>query len=381
MQGRISSRRDNWGAEYSGCGDEKGKGLGGGKKVPTWTDPGLPLTYTSSHKIMIGELDALKRGAALKRKAEEEVGRNVCMPVKKPRVGSVGVELKRMREEKKRQNDKSVEMEKERYSGAKPELRDALQVVDTLMRSATEIERQNAVLEAMLLKNETRYVKNTDDMFDEWLAYNEVKRFEVERIHEDHAVEIKSRDVKIETLEIKAKGYKARLRKEKEKVKVRDERLKQVKSLWSQEQNRIEKKIRKIENAAIDLDELSELNYETEESEDAESDLDAEPERVMMETEEKQKQESEKVAETKEKQKQKQESEKVAETEAETEAKATGPTVNETNRSLVERESVKSADPKEIVNLSDEDDDEEPISSKRKVNLRSSIRAKAAQNV
>ena len=360
MQGKISSRRDNWGAEYGGCGKERGKGLGGGKKAPAWTDPGLHLTYTSSHKVMAGELDALKRGAALKRQAEEEAGRNVCVPVKKPRLGSMSTELKRMKETaaKKRQKDKATENEKERYVGTKPELRDAMQVVDTLMRSATETGNQNATLETMLLKNEAHYIKNTDDMFDEWLAYNEIKRTEVNRIHEDHAIEIKSRDAKIEALETEAKGSIARLNKEKQKVRVRDERLARVKSLWVQEQNLVGKKFRELEEIAIDLDELSELNCEIDGPDAEESDSEAEPEEEGKE---------ERKREPKERK----------------EPEAKGSTDRELRKSAV-RERMKSMDAKDTVNLDedeDEKDEEGPISSQRKGRLRNFIRSRPASLV
>lgn len=394
VQGRISSRRDNWGAEYmySGSG-VVGKGLCGSKKVPTWTDPGLPLTYTSSHKVMAGELDALKKGAALKRKSEEEAGRNACMPVKKPRLGNMGADLKKMKESAKRQKDKTAEIEKERYAGAKSELRDAVQVVDTLMRSATETEKQNAVLEAMLLKSEERYIKDTNDMFDEWLAYHEVKRKEVERIHEDHALETKTRDAKIEAMETEAKGSRARLEKEKQKVKSRDERFAQVKSRWMEEQNAMEKKFREIEDIAFDLDELSELNYDTDESDGEESDFEAEPEEA--EEEAKGVKETREMKDAKGAQKQESQTPKEQESQAPNEQEPQkpkeqgsqipreqqglkGPTNKELKR-CVEREKVKSVDPKAFVNL-DEDEDEGPISSQRKAKLRSSVRSKPAQS-
>lgn len=268
LHGKVSLKRDSWGAEYDGCGKEKGKGLDGGKKVPAWTDPGLPLTYTSSYKVMVAELDASRRSAALKRKAEEEAGRNVCMPVKKPRLGSMAMVLKQMKEaaEKKR---RTADTEKERYTGGKSELRNAMHVVDTLMRSATETENQNAALETMLLKNEAQYIKNTDDMFDEWLAYNAVKRTEVDRMLEDHAAEIKMRDTKIGVLNVEGKKAQARLEREKQKSQVRDTRLAQVKRRWVQEQDRMKQRFREIEESALDLDELSELNnYEDDESDD-----------------------------------------------------------------------------------------------------------------
>ncbi|CAF9938330.1 MAG: hypothetical protein ALECFALPRED_007606 [Alectoria fallacina] len=233
--------------------------------------------------VMAGELDALRKGAASKRKAEEEAGRNACMPVKKPRLGNVGTELKLMKEraEKKRQKDKTTDMEKERYAGARLELRDAVQVVDTLMRSATEAENQNATLETMLLKSEARHIKDTNDMFDEWLAYNQTKRMEVDRIHQDHAIETKSRDAKIEALKMKAKRFKGRFEKEKQKVRVRDER-------WAQEQDLTDRKIRELQDMAVDIDELPELNYdadESEEEEESESDCKVEPEKAEEEEE------------------------------------------------------------------------------------------------
>ena len=63
------------------------------------------------------------------------------------------------------EEEEGDERGKERYLGTKPELRDAMQVVDTLMKSATEAENQSIMLEDMLLKNEARYIKDTDDMF------------------------------------------------------------------------------------------------------------------------------------------------------------------------------------------------------------------------
>ena len=267
-KGKISPRRDSWGSEDHGNGKERGMGLEGGKRMPAWTDPGLPLTYTSSHKVMLGELDALKSGAALKRGPGEEVGWNARMPVKKPRLCSMSTELERMKgdAEKKRRKDKITDMEDERYSGAKPELRDALQVVDTLMRSATETENHNATLEAMLLKNEAQHIQDADDMFDEWLAYNEVKRTEVNRIHQDHLVEIKSRDATIETLRTEAKRSRARL----EKVRTRDEHSAHAKRRPAQERHPTRRKLRQIQDrAAVLLDELAQLDPDADESDGA----------------------------------------------------------------------------------------------------------------
>ena len=383
----MLSRRDSWGAEYVCAAGDGVKGLGGGKKVPTWTDPGLPLTYTSSHKIMAGELAALQAGATLKRKADEETGRNACMPLKKPRLSNIGVELKKMKEggEKKRLRDKTVAADKEEkeryYTGSKPELRDAVQIVDTLMRSATETEKQNAMLEAMLLENEARYGKDTDEMFDEWLAYIEVKRVEVDRIHEDHRVEIKDRDGKIEALETEAKGFRARLDKEKKKVKVRDERLAQVKSYWVQEQNLMDRKFREMEEMTVDLDELSELNYETDESDDEEADFGAEPEKAGEEAKVEQKLEEPKEVKEVKKVKEVKEVKETKEAKEAKEAKepeANGPTGQELAKSLA-RERVKNVSAMDLIDLAEDEDDESedegPISSQRK------LRSKPAQTL
>ena len=261
-QGKISSKRDSWGAEYDGPGKETIKGLGGGKKTPVWTDPGLPPTFTSSNKIMTREFDALEHGAALKRKEDIQASRDVCMPVKKPRLGNIGAALKRMKEEgEKKKRQAATAKEKDRYAagGTPPQLRDALSAVDTLMQSATEAENQNAALETMLLKNEALYVQNTDDMFDEWLAYNEIKRKEVARMLETHAAEIQSRDAKIRTLEVEARRCRVRLDRAKRKIQSRDARLAQVRKYWAQEQEVMEKKMEEMRNESVDLDELSEF--------------------------------------------------------------------------------------------------------------------------
>lgn len=331
---------------------------------------------------MAGEIAALKVGTTLKRKAEEEAGRNACMPVKKPRLSNMSVELKRMKENfaQKRQKDKDPEKEKgkERYAGAKPELRDAVAVVDTLMRSASETEDRNATLEAMLLANEAKYSKDTDEMFDEWLAYNEIKRVEVERIHESYVAEIKDRDDKIETLNKDAKGLRARLDKEKKKVRVRDERLARVKTYWTQEQERTEKKLREMEEGAVDLDELSEFNYDSDDEWDDEEEDKEEEEGFEIEQEE---------AGGEVKAEQKADPNPKEAKEAIVEAKE--PMGRELPES-VGRERVMSMGAMDVVNLVDdeeedeeeqdeEEDDEGPISSQR--TLKKAVQSKPAQGI
>lgn len=381
-QGKISGRRDSWGEAYDDCGGDgadkemEKKKLGGGKKVPAWTDAGLPLSYTSSHRIMVEELEAVRKGAALKREAEEEAGRNACVPVKKPRHGSVGTELKRMKQSAE-QEKKGVDEEKERYLGAKPELRDAMKVVDTLMRSASEAENQNIMLGDMLLKNEARYIKDTDDMFDEWLTYNEVQRKDVFRILEDHAAEIRSRNVKLETFETRAKKLRACLEREKRRVEKRDECLANAKSRWVQERDFREAKNREIEDMEIDLGDLSEFHPEFDESEDEE----AGPREAEEDSREVKKQTCEET---------KQATKPAAIGQANTslstsmlgttKATADCPLLPQDNCVRTKSE-VPAADieAKDLINLDDEEEDG-PITSHQKRRLRSSARGKAARS-
>ena len=378
--GKISSRRDSWGPEYAGPYKDTttGKGLNGGKKVPAWIDPGLPPTYTSSHKVMTRELDALKQSAALKRKQDEETGRNVCTPAKKPRLSNMGLALKRMKEasEQKWQAaaNTTAAKQKERHNASgTPQLRDALSAIDALMQSATETETQNAALERMLLTNEAQYVQNMDDMFDEWLAYNEIKRKEVQCILETHAAAIKDRDTKIGTLEARAKRCKARLERAKRTIKGHEARLVRMKTRWAQEQELMEQKMEEMEGIAIDLDALSEFGDEEEYGESTDSEI-AESDEAEAETNEADAQADEagaNEAEAKSKAEHKQE-EPIEDPQKSKDTKQP-----ELEKPPTDREQVvgsKDQDPvhvKEIIALDDEDEseDEGPIIFQRKRGL------------
>ena len=67
--------------------------------------------------------------------------------------------------------------------------------MEMLKRTAMESEDQKAKIEAVLLENEARYGKGIDEMFDQWLAFNEVA--------------MKDRDAKIEDLKKEAEGFKS----------------------------------------------------------------------------------------------------------------------------------------------------------------------------
>ena len=277
FHGRISPRRDSWGAEYIGNPEIREQGLGGGKEVPSWTDPGLPLTYTSSHRIMTNEVDAMKTRAAIKRKAEDEAVPKVRMPVKRPRRCSMSAELQKMKEaaEMKR---RSTETEKDRYAGGIPELRHAMQIVDAQMRSATEAQNQNAALETMVLTNEAQYIKDMDEMFNEWLAYNQAQRTKAHRLFELYTAEIKTRGTKIEILEAEVKSSRTFIERQEQKLKNRDAHLAAAKRRWAQQRAFLECKHEAIQEIAGDIDEQSRVDFSGSVLDDDGSDYGAEAE-------------------------------------------------------------------------------------------------------
>ena len=277
FHGRISPRRDSWGAEYIDNPEMREQGLGGGKEVPSWTDLGLPLTYTSSHKVMTNEIDAMKTRAAIKRKAEDEVIPRVRMPVKRPRRSSMSVELQKMKEaaEMKR---RSTETEKDRYVGGIPELRHAMQIVDAQMRSATEAQNQNAALETMVLTNEDQYIKDMDEMFNEWLAYNQAQRTKAHRLFEVYTAEIKTRGTRIETFEAEVKSSRTLIERQEQKLKNRDAHLAAAKRRWAEQRAFLECKYEAIREIAGDIDEQSRVDFSGSVLDDDGSDYGAEAE-------------------------------------------------------------------------------------------------------
>ena len=246
LHGRISPRRDSWGPEYIGDPEIRKQGLGGGKTVPSWTDPGLPLTYTSSHKIMTAKLDDMDMRAAAKRKAEHEAARNVRMPVKRPRRGSMSAELQKMKEAAEMKG-RSTETEKDRYPGGDPEFRHAMQIVDAQMRRATEALNQNAALETMVLTNEAQYIKDTDEILNKWRIYNQAQRTKAHGVFELCRA-------KIETLQAEVERSKSLIERQKQKLKARDARLATAKRCWAQQRMFLERKYGEIQEAARDVE-------------------------------------------------------------------------------------------------------------------------------
>ena len=255
LHGRISPRRDSWGAEYIGNPEMREQGLGGGKEVPSWTDPGLPLTYTSSHKIMTAEVDAMKTTAAIKRKAEDKAVPKVRIPVKRPRRGSMSAELQKMKEaaEMKR---RSTETEEDRYSGGIPEFRHAIQIVN-----ATEAQNQSAALETMVLTNETQDIKDMDEMFNEWLADNQAQRTKAHRLFEAHIAGLKTRDTRIVTLEAEVQRSRTLVERQKQKLKTRNAHLATAKRRWAQQRVFLECKYKAIQQIARDIDEQVRVDF------------------------------------------------------------------------------------------------------------------------
>ena len=253
------------------------QGLGGGKEVPPWTDPGLPFTYTSSHMIMTAEIDATTMRAATKRKAEDEAAPNVRMPVKRPRRGSMRAELQKMKEaaEMKR---RATETEQDRYPCEDPELRHALQRVDARMRSATETQNQNAALETMVLRNEAQYIEDMDKMYNEWGAYNKDQETKANRVLEAYDAEIRTRGIRIETLDAEGKRLRSLIERQKQKLGIRDRHLAAAKRRWVQQRAFLEKNYEAIREIAEGIDEQVRVELSSYLLDDGGSDYGAEAE-------------------------------------------------------------------------------------------------------
>ena len=288
LSGMISPRRDSWVAECVGNPKMREQGLGGGKEVPLWTDPGLPLTYTSSHKIMTAELDAIKTRAAPKREAEYEAVQNVPMPVKRPRCGSMSAELQKMKEAAAMKR-RSTETEQGCYPSGIPELQHVMQIVDAQMRSATEAQNQNAALETMVLANEAQYIKDMGERFNEWRAYNHAQRTEEHaqwtevrarwteararwiearaRWTEAHTLSkhciatMKTHGIKIKTLDAEVKASKTLIEKQSQKLRVRDAHLATTRKRWAQQRAFLETKCKVIQEIARDVHEQSRVDF------------------------------------------------------------------------------------------------------------------------
>lgn len=221
---------------------------------------------------------------------------------------------------------------------------------------------------------------------------------------------------------------------EKRKFKVSNERLARVKSLWAEEQDLIDTKLRQIEDIAVDLDELLEFSYVTDDSDDEEVDDDeAEGEDTEEEGKKEVSEEQEEVEKKVESENAKEEvgkkvesgyakkevGKKVESEDAKEESGESGQSKDESQKEEMKddikvpkqepidaeekpkqpgstapidrelskcatKEKIKRMDPKVIVNLvEDEDDDDEldepPIPShRRKPNSRGLVRSKAA---
>ena len=266
--------------------------------MPTWTDPGLPLTHTSSHKIMAKELDAHKTGTALKRKAEEEADRSVCMPVKKARLGSMKDELRKMREgaeEEKQQQQQRQRRESMENGGQSSTIRDAMQHIDTLIRTAADTERQNAALETLLLTHEARCVQDADEIFDQWLAYNRIKKGEMDRVLDGHVAELRGRDARIKLLEADVQGWRGRFWKERRKVRARDGRLERVRGRWVEERKEMDGKVREMREFVMGLEEVSDFDDDVDEDEEEKMDDEDEDADFKTEDEKEDKQQEERT--------------------------------------------------------------------------------------
>ena len=174
----------------------------------------------------------------------------------------------------------STETEKDRFPVGNPDFRHAMRFFDALMRRATEAQNQNAVLETMVLTNEVQYIKDTDEMFNEWRAYtnelfnkwrtyNQAQRTKAQRIFEVCKARIKIRDTKIETLQ-------AEVERQKQKLKARDAHLATVERRWAQQRVFLEGIYQMMQEGARKIGEELRVNFGSSVCDDNESDYGAE---------------------------------------------------------------------------------------------------------
>ena len=86
--GQISFTRENWGTPFNAeKPEDREKLLKGGSSPPVYTDPGLPLTWTSSLKIMRRETQSSKQPSNLPEVVKTNKSHDVT-PRKRPRLSS-----------------------------------------------------------------------------------------------------------------------------------------------------------------------------------------------------------------------------------------------------------------------------------------------------
>lgn len=179
--GKILSSRDNWGQPYVGpCTDPGKTTLRGGRGLPTYVDPCLPPTYTSSDKIMPQGTSGLSGGALRKRKATE--GTQSGGISKKP-----CLEPNKMTALKAEQDKKDIKPGEPIFE-AKPRLfvdnysgQEALTFYETLTSEVRQSQSRIVELENELQINETEASEDYDNLHDEWTKCYNTKQEEVEK--------------------------------------------------------------------------------------------------------------------------------------------------------------------------------------------------------
>ena len=154
-----------------------------------------------------------------KRKAEFEVPRNVRRPAMRARRGSRCVELAGIK-------GGSTEMEETHYPDGFPETRHVIQVLDAQIRSAIKAQNQITALETMLLANEAQNIKDIDELFNEWQAYNHAQLTKARVLFKRYSAEI-------ETLKAEAEASRILIEKQKQELRVRDGHLAAAKERWA----------------------------------------------------------------------------------------------------------------------------------------------------
>ena len=248
--GSILNGRSNWGPAYNGQGNFTGiDSLVGGKGLPPFVDPCLPLTYTSSNKIMPQGTSSTVRTAPRKREASEEVKKNDNNTSKKICLGDESSPTT-----KKNIALKGSHNTVEEISYTEPKntaIKEALTHFDTLTASVRQSQKKVLELEAQLSKNsldlDKEWQKTYDSLHDEWETCYQRQKEEVTKLQaelEDHNARLGVRNTRILDLERRCKELKpnqARVEELERAIKARDGELTQTKKQWSEAQEILDK--------------------------------------------------------------------------------------------------------------------------------------------
>ena len=274
----VLKNRDSWGPSYDYLDAEfVPKGLTGNasRKTPRYLQIPLPLTYTSSGKIMAPDAHKESLSSKSKRKAEDTAASSI--PQKKLRLWKEDPPELTPIETIKRETGSIQISEEER----------GYRHLQNLIANSSASAKRISDLETRLTQQRETFQEAYDSLHDEWiqLVLAQAKEYITEREVLVNAA--KQRKGRIKQLETNLTEIRQRL-------KVRGQRLKSVKQNWAEQFEALAQKAQELEEKAQETDRIGgedwnddETGSEGDESErDGEDDEEQEQEDVKKENDE-----------------------------------------------------------------------------------------------